>query len=153
MLKAIKNPVNLPVFVAVKLWWFIVNISNSDCNINLRTRQGVPTYDIHIVFWELSLAWRSQIKLRTVLWFYRVPQSKSANWFMSYDRIQETQRLLLEIYVQIYRQTSRLKTTAGIQHLFKCIIYSQTNQNKWKFKPPRDSMINPRVQPKGLSLN
>ena len=137
MLKAIKNPVNLPVFVAVKLWWFIVNISNSDCNINLRTRQGVPTYDIHIVFWELSLAWRSQIKLRTVLWFYRVPQSKSANWFMSYDRIQETQRLLLEIYKILDRQQDS-------RQLREYSIYSNVSFTL------RQIRINGNLNPRGI---
>ena len=32
----------------------------------------------------------------------------------------------------------------------KCIIYSQKNQNQWKFKPQRDTMINPGAYLKGV---
>ena len=39
-----------------------------------------------------------------------------------------------------YLQKKRPKTDSKMYHLLS------DNQNQWKFKPPRDSMINPRAQ-------
>ena len=36
--------------------------------------------------------------------------------------------------------------------VIKCFIYSQSNQNQWKFKPPRDSMINQRAAVNDIPL-